>query len=90
MTLQAICHGTVLALEDAFPVCLPFPRLDEPSRRVVPIRKHTIQLSLDQPTSEQLPEYTERRLVLDLVSQDRSPLAIIEEAVAMIPGSKRA
>src|SRR5271166_2709990 len=54
------------------------------------IGKHPLQLFSDQPAGQPPSQSPERRLVLNLVPQDRSSLAIIEESMAMIPVSKGA
>ena len=55
----------------------------------MPVSKHSIKLSTDQPTPQELTKGSERGLELDFVTQNGPTLPIIDAAMSVIPECKR-
>ena len=51
----------------------------------MPVIKHLRELAIEEPSSQKPPQRPQGRVIFDLVPQYRSPLAIIDKSMSMIP-----
>jgi hypothetical protein len=64
--------------------------LDDLSSDLVAVVEHPPQFRIQQVPRQQASHHTHRRFVFDFVTEEGTPVSIIEEEVAMIPRGKRA
>ena len=55
----------------------------------MPVGKHSIELSTDQPSPKELANDSQRGLVLHFISQQSSPMPIGDTTMSVIPEGKR-
>ncbi len=61
------------------------PGLDNLSGRIVPIIEHLPKLPLDETPGQYPADLAQRGLIVNLVTQQRATVPVVEEEVTMIP-----